>query len=203
MDGPQPDDTHDLVRRVEQDAGASERFADLWERVAPALHAWASLRITASLRPRLDPDDLVQEVCCRAFVGFRNYDPSRARFRSWLFGIASHVLKAALVDLGRNPSLARSPAVDESSRFLDRIPDRATAVSRRIAADDAFRAFLEHARELDEEERRLLVHRGLEELSHADVGARLGVTAEVVRKRWERLRERLAALAGAADWLAS
>ncbi len=202
MDGPEAEDTRDLVRRVEVDGVASRRFAELWERVAPALHAWASLRITAALRPRLDPDDLVQEVCCRAFLGFCNYDPERSRFRSWLFGIASHVLKSALVELGRNPSLTRAAAVDESTRFLDRVPDRATAVSRRIAADDAFRAFLALARDLDEEERRLLLHRGLEGLSHADVAARIGVTSAAARKRWERLRERLAGLAIACDWLA-
>lgn len=169
-------------------------FADRWAEVAPALHAWATLRFPKRLRSRLDPDDVVQEVCCRAFLGIGRFDPARGEFRGWVFGIANHVVQAALTEFARSPTCTRPAVLDESTRFLDRVPDEATAISRRLARDESFRRFLELAVVLDEDERRLLVFRGLEGLSHDDVAKELGVSADVCRKRWERLRARLAGM---------
>ncbi|MFG0317073.1 MAG: sigma-70 family RNA polymerase sigma factor, partial [Planctomycetota bacterium JB042] len=178
------------------DLGAA-RFSARWAEVAPAVFAWASLRVPAPLRPRLDPDDLVQEVCCRAFLGIDRFDPAKGPFRAWAFGIAHHVLQAALFELARGPTVARAPALDEGSRFLDRVPDDATAISRRLARREEFTRFLDVARELDEEDRRLLLLRGLEDLPHEEVARDLGLTPASARKRWERLRARLEGMADA------
>lgn len=177
-------------------------FSALWAEAGPAIHAWASLRLPPMLRARFDPDDLVQEVCCRSFVGISRFDPTRGPFRAWVFGIANHVLKSALLEVGRSPTVSRPTVLDESTRFIDKVPDDATAVSRRLARDDSFLAFLTAAEDLEDDERRLLIHRGLEGLSHDEVATQLGVTSQVVRKRWERLRPRLEGFASTADLLA-
>ena len=44
---------------------SSEHFEALYTNVTPTLYAWAELRIRPSLRARLEPQDLVQEVWLR------------------------------------------------------------------------------------------------------------------------------------------
>ena len=184
-----PELTQDLVRAARA-RGDEASFTALYARVAPSLHAWARLRVRASLRARIDADDLVQEICLRAHRAFERYDAERGPFRGWLMGIANHVLKEALADLARGGH--RVPAGDsERTRLLEQIPDDATAISRRVARDEGLAALIERLGELPEEERALLVHRGLEERSHAEVAELLGLDETAIRKRWSRLLERL------------
>lgn len=184
-----PDRTEALAGRVASGEGAA--FPELYARVAPALYAWARLRVRPPLSTRIDADDLVQEICCRAWQGFPRFDATRGAFRGWLFGIANHVLQKALSDLGRAPAGRRPTALDESSRFLEQVPDDATRASRRVARDETLAAFVAFAEELGDEDGRLLLYRGLEGLEHADVAELLGVETETAKKRWQRLRDRL------------
>ncbi len=183
--GQSPDVTADLVARAR--SGAPEAFGEAWARVAPAVCAWAGLRLGPALRRRLEPEDVIQEVCCRAWAAFAAFDPARAAFRSWVFGIAKNVLKEGLLNLRRTAGLSGSAR----AAALDGAPADATSVSRRVARDEALRAFVLDVERLDQEERRLLLFRGLEGLSHPEVGERLGLSAEAAAKRWQRLREKL------------
>ncbi len=195
---PRPEDaTEDLVDRARADLEGG--FADLYGRIAPAVYAWASLHLRDPLRRRLDPEDVLQEVCCRAFQGFRGYDPERSDFRAWIFGIARNVLRQAL----RRLSKSRSGGGEElslSSEAPD-VPDTATSISRRVARQEQLTRFLERVNELPDPERLLLIYRGLEGLPHEQVGKLLGVPAKTSAKRWERLRERLKGDAGVAALL--
>ena len=166
-------------------------FIGLYSDVAPALYAWASLRIRPSLRARLDPEDLVQEVCCRAFAGRERYDPTKGPFRGWVFGIAHVVLKNALEALARSPRGAWGLS-EESQQILDRVPADATSVSSRVARSERVRRLIDQARDLSELDRRLLILRGLIGLKHGEVAQRLEVTVDTAEKRWQRLRTRLA-----------
>lgn len=172
---------------------ARPRFEDLYAEAAPALFAWARVRIQPALRGRLDPEDLVQEVCVRAFEGFPRWEPARGPFRAWLFGIGHHVLQGALVDLGRG----RRQGAGET-RALDTAPDGATSVTRRVARDEALAAFCTWVDGLDAQDRALLVARGLEGRPHAEVAQGLGIDEEVAKKRWQRLQERIRARGGPA-----
>ena len=87
--------THRLVNRVQQ--GEAGRFAELYDRVAPALYAWACHKIPASRRGRIEVDDVLQEVWCRAHRRFATFTEDGGRsFRGWLFGIGKHVLLDAI-----------------------------------------------------------------------------------------------------------
>lgn len=168
------------------DASRSQQFMTLYERHARALFAWANLRIGERLRARLEPDDLVQEVCFRAFLRFSTYDASRP-FRGWLLGIANNVLREALVNLNRAP-VAQGRLIADSSHLLIReVIDDATSVSRRIARDEGLRTFLERLGKLTDDDRKLLVYRGLEGLSHSRVAELLEISASACEKRWQRL----------------
>ncbi len=175
------------------DAGPidSIRFSAEFADVAPALSAWAYLRVRGPLRQKLDPDDLVQEIAMRACLRAADFDPSKGSFRRWIFGFASRVWLEALRGLAKDPLGARRREGGDSR--LPGIADSITAISQRIATDESLQATVRRLELLPEEDRGLLVCIGLEGLSHSDAGAVLGIAEDASRKRWQRLRERLLA----------
>lgn len=181
--------TRGLARGVR--AGDQQKFEALYARLAPALAAWANLRIRVGLRSRLDPEDLMQEVWIRALTAFPNYDPERGPFRPWFFQVAKYVLLDAFRRL--RPAPIQPGAPEETGGWrLSRVPDDGTSVSRQVARQDGLRAFLAEVEALEEDDRTLLVHCGLEGMRMADVAAKLGLSPAATEKRWQRLRARLA-----------
>ncbi|HTE04849.1 MAG TPA: sigma-70 family RNA polymerase sigma factor [Planctomycetota bacterium] len=181
--------TDALAKRAQ--AGDSPSFDAVWGRVAPSLFAWASLHIRPALRARLDPEDLLQEVACRGYARFETWDERRGPFRAWIFGIARNVLRDAFRRLSHEPG-ARGAALP-STELLASLPDMATAHTRAVARDEDVRRFVQRCTELPEEDQRLLMFRGLEGLSHAEVAALLSLSPDAVAKRWQRLCDRLRA----------
>ena len=169
----------------------SSRFEDLFEEVAPALYAWAELRIRPALRARLDPQDLVQEVWLRGQDRFRHFDERGIAFRAWIFRIGKNVLLEAL-RAARTAALVSGPGSTGSGSFgLDRIPQSVTSFTQRLAREDSVRAFLAHAESLHETDRMLLIHCGLEGEACAEAALKLGLTEDAAIKRWQRLRAKL------------
>ncbi len=163
----------------------------LYPPLAPALHAWACLRLRPEDRPRLLPEDLTQEVWLRAFQVFPTFDEGRTSFRAWLFAVAKNVLLEVRRRARR--SGAEQAAHGSSTRLaaLDQVPLEVTSVTRRVAKDEDLQRFVEKLRELDETERQTVLHCGLEALSLKDAAARLGESYDATAKRWRRLRDRL------------
>ncbi|MCA8949891.1 MAG: sigma-70 family RNA polymerase sigma factor [Planctomycetes bacterium] len=167
--------------------GRSEGFAGAFAAAAPALLTWARLRVRPELRSLIEPEDLVQEIGCRALANYRRFDSDRGTFRQWLFGFGNRVLLEALRELGgdfRSGSRALVGGVTEAVALV-------TTITRRIVRQEITRLLLERVDELGEEERALLLYRGLEEMDYADLAALLGASEDTVRKRWQRLRDRL------------
>lgn len=179
-------DSHQIPDPDPDPTGFSELFAD----AAPAVFAWASLRVQGALRARCDAEDLLQEVCYRAFRGFKTFDPERGPFRGWIFGIANNVLREALTELGRHPD-GQLQALTASKNAWNEVPDDTTSVSLVVARDEALAAFLPKLGALSHEERKLLLYRGLEGMSHQEVADLLDITVSNAEKRWERLLTRL------------
>lgn len=178
----------DLVAGLAQ-LGDAESCNALFRRVAPAVYAWARLHVRAPLRARLDPDDVLQEVSCRAFANFAAWDRAKGPFRAFVFGIAKNVLRKALERLAREPAGAR--VAPHTSGVGPEVLDTATTLTRAIARDDSLLRLVEQIERLPEDERRLLLHRGLEGLGHEEVARLFGTSTETVKKRWQRLCERL------------
>ncbi|MCP3915070.1 MAG: sigma-70 family RNA polymerase sigma factor [bacterium] len=177
-----------LVRAVQ--AGENERFQELYERLAPALFAWASLRIMPVMRSRLDPQDAVQEIWMRALAIFERFDPERSSFRAWLFRVAKNVMLEAFRHLrGGGGESAMGPTTKMFA--LERAPESITSFTTQLARDESIARFMEHVEELEPTDREILIHCGLEGLSGAEAAERLNLTREMVFKRWQRLRERL------------
>jgi RNA polymerase sigma-70 factor (ECF subfamily) len=173
-----------------------EWFTRLYARVAPSVYAWARLRLTAALRKVLDLEDVVQEVWCRALDGLATYDPARSSFRTWVFGIANHVVLKGYRQLGK------AQAARAGEREIAEIPDDVTSISQRVARNETLERCIERLAALAEDERNLVIHCGLEGLSAADAARILGASPEAVAKRWQRLRARLREVAPFKDLLA-
>jgi RNA polymerase sigma-70 factor (ECF subfamily) len=182
-------ETAHLAREAK--AGGSESFTVLYERIAPALYAWADIRIRPGLRAWLEPGDLVQEVWCRALRVFDQFDPDKVSFRYWVFRVAKNVLLESVRKVG-SAAYATQPAGSTARLFaLGQVPDSITGVSRRLSRQEELGRFRDWVAELDREDRDLLLHHGLEGLSHSEVGERLDLGVEAVAKRWQRLRKNL------------
>jgi len=164
--------------------GQFEDFRALYESLAPSLYAWAKLRKGATA---IDPDDLLQEVWVRALQPRAGFDPARGSFRGWIFGIAKHAFLEAL----RQRPAPRATSDTSGSLALEAWPDVATSIRTRMGRDESITKLLEQVAASDEVDRKILIHCGLEGMPCTLAAVRLGLGAEAVTKRWQRLRERL------------
>ena len=117
--------------------------------------------------------------------------------RAWLFTIAKH----ALYEVRRAAERLRreGAAGGSTSRLLamGQVPVDITSLTQRVARNDAVRDFLRRVDELDDDDRMLLIHVGLEDLPQTEAAARLGLGYDALAKRWQRLRARVRAWPGA------
>lgn len=185
-----PDDdrpaTEALGRALHLDARAS--FEALYTRLAPALYAWAVLRA-----PRgIDAGDVLGETWLRAVSHVHEFDPARASFRTWLFGIAKKVLLHELRERARRDALgghAEDPQVARGG--MEALPEAVTSLSHRLAREDTLAHFLKHVAVLSREDRELVLHCGLEGSTCRETATRLGISEDSAIKRWQRLRAEL------------
>jgi RNA polymerase sigma factor (sigma-70 family) len=166
------------------------RFEQLFAESAPALYAWAELRIRPNLRARLDPQDLVQEVWLRGMLGFARFDERGVSFRAWAFRIGKNVLMEAL-RATRNDIVDTPGGVTSRMLALERVPQDVTSFTQRVAREESERAFLSEAGSLAEVDRMLLVHCGLEGETCAQAATKLGLSEDAAIKRCQRLKARL------------
>jgi RNA polymerase sigma factor (sigma-70 family) len=166
------------------------RFEALFAEVAPALYAWAELRIRPTLRARLDPQDLVQEVWIRGMQGFGRFDERGVSFRAWAFRIGKNILMEA-IRATRNDIVDTPGGVTSRMLALEGVPQDVTSFTQRVAREESVRAFLDEAGQLAEVERMLLVHCGLEGETCAEAAVKLGLSEDAAIKRWQRLKAKL------------
>ena len=180
-----PPDTSALAERLHEGDGAA--FGPLYERIAPAIFAYAAPRLGWRLE---DAEDVVSEVWVRARGKFEDYDPQRP-FRPWVFGFAVRVVLEYQERLAR---MARGAGgLGSLSGFLDAtaIPEEASSVSGRVARDEELRLFVEWTRTLSEYDREVLLLRGLQGRPHQEIAELLGRSEEAVRRNWSRLLEKI------------
>lgn len=182
-------------REHSDDAEPAKRSASSFEKayaeVAPALYAWAELRIRPSMRARLEPADLLQEVWLRGKNAYPRFDASTSSFRAWAFRIGKNVLMEAIRAI-RHEAMSM-PGLSPTNRMLalEGVPQNVTSFTQRLANEESIRAFLTHAEELDESDRMLLIHCGLEDETCAEAALKLGLSEDAAIKRWQRLKAKL------------
>jgi DNA-directed RNA polymerase specialized sigma24 family protein len=72
-----------------------------------------------------------------------------------------------------------------------------------VSRDETLAAFVVHVQTLSDEDRRMLMYRGLEGLPHDEVARLMGLSTDVAAKRWQRLRDRLRDEVASIDFVAA
>ena len=181
--------TENLVRAAKE--GGDSSFGVLYERIAPALYTWADIRIRRNMRAYLEPGDLVQEVWCRALRAFERFDPETTSFRYWIFRVAKNVLLEAMRKVGSPAFQAQAPGTSTRLLALQQVPEVVTGVSKRLSKHEELGRFRDWVQVLERSDRELLLHHGLEGLTHQEVAERMDLGLDAVTKRWQRLRSKL------------
>lgn len=173
-------------------SGDEDAFARLFERLYPLLHTWARLRVRGALARFVDPEDVIQEVWWRALEALATYDESRGTFRPWLLGIASNVIRDLIRKRTGLRDGGRTRMADADEDLLDHREAQLTSITVRARRNERIEELVTLAMALDEADRQLLVHHGIERVSAREVGLMLGLEENAVAQRWRRLRKRLA-----------
>jgi RNA polymerase sigma-70 factor (ECF subfamily) len=186
----------------EEDLDSGNEFTARYERLAPALCAWAMRHVSRTVRARVEVDDVLQEIWLRAFRLRDRFTGDDAAFRSWIFAIG----KMVLLEVQRSARRMQRLQIDEGSTSrmfaLDQVQASVTRLTRRLVREESILRFVEHLGSLPRADQDLVSFCGLEGSSCADAARKLGIGAEAAAKRWQRLRARLREEGVAHDWIA-
>jgi RNA polymerase sigma-70 factor (ECF subfamily) len=173
-------------------AGHDAALNNLMERHAEGLFHY----LVRSLQNEEDAADLAQETFARVYQSRAKFDP-RQKFSTWLYAIASNLVRDRYRWRKRHPQVSLDSANDAAGNdFGESLPapnpspgeseqarERAEIVRRAVAA-------------LPEELRLPLILAEYEEKSHAEIGAILCCSAKAVETRIYRARQQLRAALG-------
>lgn len=151
-------------------------FTALVDREGPDVYAYLVRRAPS------EAEDLLGRVWVEAYASRRSFDPARGSARSWLFGVARHVLlrhwRDRRPDL-TDPMLTTTP-VDPWEEVDARLDSAALAGPLRAALVD-----------LPEADREMLLLIAWEQLTPTEAAAVVGIPPATARTRLHRARSRM------------
>lgn len=163
-------------------------FGRLFDVYARPLHRYLSRRVGAE-----NAHDLVSETFLVALNQRHNYDPRRGAVRSWLYGIATNLLRRqvrqevrSLQATARSLAQGSGPEASHETRVADRLD--AAAMATRLAGALA---------ELSDGDRDVLLLTSWAGLDSTEVADALDIPVGTVRSRLHRVRKWLRAKAPA------
>jgi RNA polymerase sigma-70 factor (ECF subfamily) len=179
--------------------GDGDALGRLIERHRDYLVLLTRMKVGRSLRGKLDPEDIFQEMSLeahRAIGRFRG--SSEPAFRAWLRQILAAVLSNQIRRFhgtkGRDPRLERGLVedFDRSSRALDRgLIAPQSSPSQQVARRERALLLAEALGKLPEDYREVIVLRHLEDLGFAEVAERMGRSEDSVKNLWVRALARV------------
>lgn len=181
--------TADLVRRAQ--AGDDQAYEGLFARFTSRLLAYVQIRLGPTLRAKLDPLDVVQEIYVRAHKAFDDFElRDEQAFGRWLCTIAERCLRD-LADhhgaLKRRPE----PGIVRGSTVLGRLRANHTNPASRCARQEEADRLVAAMGALDEAEREVLLMRYFRELPVAEIVTTLGQSKATVMRRLGAARLKL------------
>jgi RNA polymerase sigma-70 factor (ECF subfamily) len=184
-------------------AGDQLALAKLLAAYHPVLAARVATRLDPSVRARLSPEDVLQEVYLQVFRQVARFEQRGPQsFLNWVLTILDH----KLVDVHRSAhceqrDVAREWPLQASARtnsywsLLDQVYRDSTTPSRIVRQDEAVAALMASVAQLPEAYRCVIELRFLEGLPVAQVAHRLGKSEDAVvaltQRALKALREAL------------
>jgi RNA polymerase sigma-70 factor, ECF subfamily len=168
-------------------AGHDPALNELMERHAPKLFNY----LIRCLQNEDDAADAAQETFVRVYQNRTKFD-SRQKFSTWLYAIASNLVKDRYRWRSRHPQVSLDTANDTTETgFHETMPGEGPSPGESLEASERVEAVRKAVMELPEELRRPLILSEYEELSHAEIGAILKCSAKAVETRIYRARKHL------------
>jgi RNA polymerase sigma-70 factor (ECF subfamily) len=186
MNAPDGDeqDAQDMARLAR---GGDAALNDLMERHGKRLFHY----LLRSLQDESDAADLAQETFVRVFQNRKKFDP-RQRFATWLYAIASNLVRDRYRWRSRHPQVSMDAEKEETESSLkeslaaqDALPDKSLQDEERAAA------VRQAVAKLPEELRQPLILAVYEELPQVEIAQILNCTVKAVETRIYRARQQL------------
>lgn len=168
----------EIIRRS---LGRPEAFAELFDRHARAVNAFAAYRIGSEAA-----EDVLSETFLVAFRRRADFDLSKDSAAPWLLGIASRLIRRHRAVEARHWR-AFAAVVGEDHVSLGGLDE----AMRRVDAERELRALRERIAALAPKDRETLLLYAWQGMSYDDVADALGVPVGTVRSRLNRVRRRL------------
>ena len=184
----------------ERDRGDMKRLAsgheaalnELMERHAPKLFNY----LLRCLQNEEDAADTAQESFVRVYQSRGRFDP-RQRFSTWLYAIATNLVKDRFRYRTRHPQVSLDAENEETGdSFRDHLPEHGPSPSECLQADERADIVRRAVAALPEDLRTPLILAEYEDRSQAEIGTILGCTAKAVETRIYRARQQLRASLG-------
>jgi RNA polymerase sigma-70 factor (ECF subfamily) len=152
--------------------------------------------LVRSLQNEDDAADLAQETFVRLYQSRTRYD-GRQKFSTWLYAIASNLVKDRYRWRSRHPQVSLDAENDTTGkRYREALPEDSPSPSEKLEASERAESVRRAVAALPEELRLPLILAEYEERPHADIGAILGCSAKAVETRIYRARQQLRASLG-------
>lgn len=168
----------EIIRRS---LGRPEAFAELFDRHARAVNAFAGYRTGSDAA-----EDVLSETFLVAFRRRADFDLSKDSAAPWLLGIASRLIRRHRAVEARHWR-AFAAVVGEDHVSLGGLDE----AMRRVDAERELRALRERIAALAPKDRETLLLYAWQGMSYDDVADALGVPVGTVRSRLNRVRRRL------------
>ena len=193
--------THSLI--VNFKLGKEEAMNALFAKYQSKILRIVRFRLSGSLREKLKLQsmDIVQEVFMYAFKHLKDFEPqSEGHFVNWLSKKVQHYIYDRLNYVSREKrkaiggeiSIDQPPTSgDENSHMQIQIESNNTTPTQYIAKKEQELLIDSMLDQLKEEEKELIIHRNLEELTFKEIGAMYNKSEDAVRKKYSRAFKKL------------
>jgi len=183
-------DRADMARLA---AGQEAALNDLMERHAERLFRY----LVRSLQNEDDAADLAQETFIRVYKHSLKFD-ARSRFSTWLYSIASNLVRDRFRWRKRHPQVSLDADNDTTGKGLHEwIPGQEGSPSDTLQMEERAITVRRAVAALPEQLRLPLILAEYEERSHAEIGEILRCSAKAVETRIYRARQQLRDTLGA------
>lgn len=167
--------------------GHDPALNSLMERHAPRLFHY----LLRSLQNPDDAADLAQETFVRVYQNRARFNPSH-RFSTWLFAIATNLVKDRFRHRSRHPQVSLEAHNTESGEPFERaFPDPRPQPDQILDAHNRAQIIRQAIHALPDDLRTPLLLSEFEELSHAEIGQILQCSPKAVETRLYRARKQL------------
>jgi RNA polymerase sigma-70 factor, ECF subfamily len=193
-----PTSTFDLLTRAR--SGNQDALSLVFEKHRRRLVVLVHFKLGSSGREFADAEDVVQEVCLRAFrdIGRFSYQ-SRDSFFRWLSSIADHVIVDRIRYQRRECRVGEEVRFRSESNPLGPEPADTKTPSRLLAHREGLERLLERLNALPEDYRQAILMAKIEGLTTTEMSQRLGKSREAVALLVYRAVKRFRELSAASE----